>query len=230
MPLTNRSTELELIDLGPEFYTPAEYQDCLKKLFTVNQWLGIFRDTKSRLKQLAPHSLLEVGCGGGLFLLNLAKYFPHLQLTGIDINPAAIAFAQSHLATWRRPTNPSVNFQLLSQPQLDYLPNSFDIVFTTLMCHHLTNEELIRFLQQACKTAKRAVILHDLHRHPWAIRLYRCLSPLLRNRLISHDGAISIRRSFTHSDWAQLLSAAGITRYTIRSRFPFRFEVVINNI
>lgn len=85
--LTQRSQEKELLDLGSEYYIQEEYNDCLKKLFTINKLLGFFRSTVKLFKKLPKHSsVLDVGCGGGLFLIYLSKYFPDMKMLGVDIS------------------------------------------------------------------------------------------------------------------------------------------------
>src|ERR687883_716163 len=41
--------------------------------------------------------LLEVGCGAGAVLAVLGQEFPGVGLTGVDIEPKQLAFAQQHL-------------------------------------------------------------------------------------------------------------------------------------
>lgn len=228
--MTQRSQQKEFLDLGSEYYSPAEYEDCLKKLFRVNYLLGIFRDTRRLIKRLLPiQSLVDVGCGNGLFLLHLHSYFPSVQMAGLDLSPDAITAAQKQLAQWNaKGITPPVDFQLQKEPEFRYSKNSVDIVLATLVCHHLTDEELVDFFQRALFAAKKAVILHDLYRHKAAEWLFALFSPLfVRNRLIQHDGIISIRRSFIRRDWQALLAKAGIKNYQLRLRFPFRWQLIL---
>ena len=112
--LTNRSREKELLDLGPEYYTQHEYVDCLKKLFMVNKLLGFFRSTVKVFKSLPGAStVLDVGCGGGLFLIRLNQIFPNMKMLGVDISAAAIKDAEQSLQAYRE-KNPEiqVSFQL----------------------------------------------------------------------------------------------------------------------
>src|SRR5437016_831751 len=84
-----RSREKELLDLGSAYYTPEEYAHCQKMLFRVNQVFGFFWSTQKIVQRFSKiSSLLDVGCGGGLFLLHLSKYFPEMKLMGIDISSA----------------------------------------------------------------------------------------------------------------------------------------------
>lgn len=219
----HRSSEKELIDLGPDYYTQEEYADCMKKLFWVNKLLGFFHSTVRMIKKIpTAKTLVDIGCGDGLFLLNLSKHHPQLTCQGLDICPEAIRLAQTHL------TNSSITFRLQPTQQLTLPENSFDILLLTLVCHHLSDEELIPFLKAAFFAARQVVVINDLHRHFLAYWFYKLLSPLLfRNRLITHDGLVSIKRGFIKSEWQILLKKAGIQRYQIKWCFPFRWRVLL---
>ena len=219
-----RSTEKELMDMGPSFYTEEEYADCLKKLFKINKLLGFFKQTV-HLLSLFPKdaSLVDIGCGGGQFILQLSRHYPEMTFLGLDISETAIALAQQ-----RKGLIAQVTFQLQPEATLALPPQSVDIVLTTLVCHHMDDDDLVLFLQTAFQAARKAVIINDLHRHPVAYWFYKILSPcLFRNRLITHDGLVSIQRSFTRAEWRQLLKKAHIRHYQIKWGFPFRWSVVL---
>lgn len=231
MIFTRRSQEKEIMDLGPDYYTAEEYRDCLNKLFRVNRFLGFFSSTVKLLRRnfQDASTLLDIGCGGGLFVLHLNQRFPHIKMTGIDICDQAIKECQAALQSWQKKNaGMNVNFVLQSKPELHYHHNSFDLILVTLVCHHLDDQELINFLQSTYQTAKTAVIINDLQRHRLAERLYALISPIFfRNRLITHDGLISIRRGFTRAEWKLIIHRAGISSFRIKWCFPFRWRVVL---
>lgn len=226
--VSQRSHQPEWLDLGSAYYTASEYSDCLYQLDRVGRFLGGDRATFKAFERLksSPSSILDVGCGGGLFTQRLAQRYPQTEVVGIDISQEAIAFAQKHTSS-----EPNIQFIVPLSPQLDYPPNRFDVVTSTLVCHHLSDQELIAFLKQACRTAKQAVILNDLHRHPLATAGFATLVPLFfRNRLIWHDGLLSIQRAFKYKEWVNYLNAAGIHQdyYTITWHWAFRWIVTID--
>lgn len=225
-----RSQEKELLDLGADYYTADEYEHCMKMLFRVNKFVGYFYSTVQILKYLPKKStLLDIGCGGGLFLLHLSRLFPTMLFKGLDISSEAINVANKELQLWRdKHLAYNVSFQIQHQSNLELVENSVDIILTTLVCHHLSDDELVDFLKNMLKGSKRMVIIHDLHRHIMAEWLYALLSPLLfRNRLITHDGLISIRRGFIRSEWQVLLKKAGIHHYELKWCFPFRWRLIL---
>ncbi len=225
-----RSQEKELIDLGKEYFSQDEYTDCLHKLFRINKLFGFFQSTVKTLRSFpTSSSLLDIGCGGGLFILHLSKLFPEMKMIGIDISSDAISDAEKSRQMWLQ-KNPhlQVFFHLQNNTKLDFDKNSFDIITATLVCHHLSNEELIEFLKQVYFTANKAVIINDLHRHYFSYWFYRLISPLIfRNRLITHDGLISIKRGFIRKEWHSLLRQAGIQHYQLKWCFPFRWKLIL---
>lgn len=226
-----RSFEKELIDLGPDNYSKEEYEDCLFKLDRVGRWLGGDWATFSSLKNMQPppESILDVGCGSGLFTIKLADRYPQTRIVGIDLNSLAIQFAKQQLALQVLLKN--ISFECRTEEKLHEPSKSYDVVIATLVCHHLTDEQFIEFISSACRIAKKKVIINDLQRHPFALFLFKMISPIFfRNRLVQHDGPLSIERAFKHLELVQLLEQAGIDRslYRIKWHWAFRWILEID--
>lgn len=219
-----RSYEQEILDLGPEHYTSEEYEHCLTLLGRINSLLGGFRATLKALKKLpTPRSILEIGCGGGYLCRYLNSWYPQTAIRGIDISREAIAFAERHKVE-------NVSFSVQADKTLHFPDNSFDVVTTMLVCHHMDDEELVRFLQESYRVCREAVVINDLQRHVLAYLSYSLITPFLfANRLIWHDGRLSIRRSFRKSDWTALLEKAGFqkSRYDLKWNWAFRWTLTL---
>jgi 2-polyprenyl-3-methyl-5-hydroxy-6-metoxy-1,4-benzoquinol methylase len=227
-----RSTALELIDLGPDFYSAEEYRDCLYQLDRIGRYLGGDRATMSAFDRLQspPASIVDVGCGGGFFTLKLAKRYPSTRVVGIDINPQALEVAREHQASCGRHLS-NLSFEQPELPTLIYPPKSIDVITATLLCHHLPDDILIDFLKRSYAIASQAIILNDLHRHWLAPPAFACATALFfRNRLVKHDGQLSICRAFTYDNWIYYLKAAGIPleRCTITWHWAFRWIVFVD--
>jgi len=231
--MKQRSSQLEWLDTG-EHYSPEEYVDCLEKLDRVGRWLGGDRATLAAIAQQFPHpkTILDVGCGGGFFAIKIAENYPQAKVTGIDTNPDAVAFARRLLQQLSySPSN--VFFEARNQPQLREPQGLYDIILATLVCHHMKDDVLVAFLKQAFSLANQGIIINDLHRHPVAFAAFKGLAPIFfRNRIVQHDGPLSIRRAFTRNDWESYLNAAEIPKkcYHIDWRWAFRWIVTIKKI
>lgn len=224
-----RSLELEILDLGPAHHTPQEYDTCLRLLCRVNALLGGFRATYRALKSLKtdPVSILEIGCGGGYLCHRLHRWFPKAKVTGIDISRMAISHAEAHLP---KDVRRKVTFRLQNSKALEYEESSVEIVTTMLVCHHMSDEELVAFLQDSYCICSKAVIINDLQRHFAAFFSFSLIAPLLfPNRLIWHDGRLSIRRAFRKDDWIRLLKKAGFkkSQYTLKWNWVFRWTLTL---
>lgn len=231
MKFSQRSYEPELLDLGSSQYTQKEYEDCLDQLARIGRFLGGNQATfKTLFRFPKPMSILDVGCGGGQFTLELAKQFSQARVMGIDISSEAIAFAQKQPGA---NSLKNLEFNLCHLGQLPFIPNSFDVVTSTLVCHHLNDDQLIEFLKRSYQIAKNLVVINDLHRHWLAYSCFAFIAKLFfPNRLIVHDGLVSIKRAFKKKDWVNYLNAAGIPleHCSISWHWAFRWVVCIDKL
>ena len=104
----------------------------------------------------------------------------------------------------------------------------FDFIISCNFTHHLTDEELVRFIQWMDKHAKRGWFINDLHRHRLPYYFVKAAFRILPlSRMMRSDGPISISRAFVATDWRRFLVEAGIPaqRTSIKWYFPFRYVV-----
>jgi 2-polyprenyl-3-methyl-5-hydroxy-6-metoxy-1,4-benzoquinol methylase len=84
-------------------------------------------------------------------------------------------------------------------------------------------EQVIQILREMSRVARRRIFVIDLHRHPIAYFFYTTVGKLvLKNRLLRHDGALSILRSFKPDELLKLAQRAGLTDIWIERHFPYR--------
>jgi len=221
-----RSYELEYIDTGD--YTAAEYDDCIGELQLVNRWMGDAHTLKSTLlKEIASaglkeFSVLDVGAGSGE-LLRVATTWAretgrNVQAVGLELNERS---ASSILDESRGfPEIASVRGNALGLPFAD---KDFDYVFCSLFTHHFVEEQVVQILREMNRVARRRIFVIDLHRHPIAYFFYTTVGKLfLKNRLIRHDGALSILRSFKSDELLALAKRAGLRSAWVSRHFPYR--------
>jgi SAM-dependent methyltransferase len=229
--LSQRSIRPELMDT--ESVSFAEFHDCLRTLCTINTLTLAYRPTLHWFERMTAGaasgqaiSVLDIGCGGGDMLRQIWKRARKrnldVELVGIDLNPWSKESAEQVT-----PTDAPIRFETADLFSLDP-DRRADFIVSSLFTHHLTDSDLVRFIQWMDRHATRGWFINDLHRHPlpyffilYAVRL------LFYNRMIRHDAPVSVARAFTASEWRRLLMQAGIPaeRTSIEWFFPFRYGV-----
>jgi len=227
MNLQHRSNQKELMD-GDDISFDAMAQT-LKELNIVNTRLGGHAITINGLRQLIHTkeqvTVCEIGCGGGDNLFAIYKYccknnIP-VNFIGIDMNAECIAFARQQY--------PQLNCQWICS---DYALVEFDnpkpdIIFSSLFCHHFTNEQLVPMLQWLKKNSNCGFFINDLQRHWLAYYLIKYITKFFsKSYLVKNDACLSVARSFKKKDWQQLFQQAGIDNYSIKWKWAFRWMIV----
>ena len=225
--LRQRSYQKELMD-GNDIPFEAMEQT-LKELNIVNSRLGGHAITLSGVQRLIngkePFRICEIGCGGGDNLFAIQNYCLQKNIqagfVGIDMNLECIAFAQQQYpqlpCQWICSDYAAVNFEN-KKP---------DIIFSSLFCHHFTDEQLVSMLKWLQQNSRNGFFINDLHRHWLAYYLIKYITKFFsRSYLVKNDACLSVARSFIKKDWQQLFQKAGIKEPTINWRWAFRFLVI----
>jgi 2-polyprenyl-3-methyl-5-hydroxy-6-metoxy-1,4-benzoquinol methylase len=228
--LRRRSYQKELMDA--EHIPFADIAQTLKELNVINTRLGGHAITVDGVRQLMvpgqPLVICEIGCGGGDNLHAIQKFCKKnnipARFIGIDMNPECIAFAKQQYpdldCEWIASDYAVVNLQNRKP----------DIIFSSLFCHHFTDDQLVQMLQWQQANSRRGFFINDLHRHWLAYYLIKYITKFFsKSRLVRHDASLSVARSFREKDWRELFKKAGIPLYHIRWRWAFRFLVTGKN-
>jgi len=214
-----RASPRDLPELMDGDCSYEDFRGCLHSLEQVNRWLLGYRPTLAWLERLPrglrdPVHIVDVGSGGGDYLRQIAgwarRHGVTVQLTGIDLNPhAARAAAES--------TPKERGITWVTGDALAYRPEKpIDIVVSSLMAHHLEDEEIVAMLRWMDATAQAGWFINDLERSEWSSRMFACLGWTVGwHRFVRHDGPVSLRRAFREEDWVRLLAAAGVPREAV---------------
>lgn len=204
------------------------YAQVLDDLARVNRWTLAARPTLAFVRKAVGcskrFSLLDVGFGQGDMLRAIGRWARRHRvaaaLVGIDLNSKSLAAAQAATpASW------GIDFRTG-----DYrdLAGPFDIIISSLVAHHMTDEELAGFIRYMEANSVRGWIINDLHRHAFAYRGYPLLARLLGvHAIVREDGTLSIARAFRAVEWRTILAEAGVPpgAARINRHFPFRLCV-----
>lgn len=230
---SQRSYQKELLD--GEGIPFADIRRNMQELNFINTWLGGHGITIKGLKRLLPKDrsevhVVEIGCGGGDNLRVVKKELQRLsrkdgisgyrfQVTGVDINPECIQFAQSEQQ------NAGIDF-ICSDYRQAVFARKPDIIFSSLFCHHFTDEELVEMLQWMKANSRLGFFINDLHRHPLAYYSIKALTTLFSNSyLVKNDAPLSVQRGFVRKDWERVFAKAGIAKYSCSWQWAFRWLI-----
>jgi len=229
--LRQRSYQKELMD-GDDISFDAMAQT-LRELNIINTRLGGHQITLKGVEKLKgntnPVTICEIGCGGGDNLFAIYKYCTKKNITanfiGIDMNKECIAFAKQQYpqlpCTWICSDYKAVQFGK-EKPA---------IIFSSLFCHHFTNEELVPMLQWLDQNSRHGFFINDLQRHWLAYYLIKYITKFFsRSYLVKNDACLSVARSFRKKDWQNLFNQAGIEKYSIQWQWAFRYLITRNKL
>lgn len=222
----DRCLELEYIDTGD--YTPQEYAEFMREIALVNRFAGDYWALRRSLladvekSGEKTFSMLDVGAGSGELLRQSADFAARhnltAELTGLELNPEAVEAIGA--ASQSFDNIRAVEGNALALPFPD---DSFDYAMCSLFTHHLSETHILAALGEMKRVARRAIYVIDLHRHPAAYFLYTTVGKIfIKGRLVRHDGALSILRSFKADELRQLGEMAGLEDVSVMRRFPFR--------
>ena len=227
---SRRSYKKELLDKDDLPF--ANIQQNMRELNFINTHLGGHSITINGFKKLLGNrktiSVCEIGCGGGDNLNSIHKFCEqkniNAKFTGIDINADCIAFAKT-----KTKIN-SINFIISDYKKIDFGLDKPDIIFSSLFCHHFTDEELIEMMQWMKANSKLGFFINDLHRHPVAYNFIKITSKLFsKSYLVKNDAPLSVLRGFRKTEWQNILQRSGITNYSIKWKWAFRYLIIVFN-
>lgn len=228
--LRHRCREPELMD-GQDV-SQEEFAACIKDLAQVNTLtlarpptLAFIGGALKATLESRVLTIVDVGYGAGDMLQAIARLAGRkgrrVKLVGFDINPRSEPVARM-LAL----PGMEIDFRTGDALAMDER-EPVDVVVSSLVTHHMEDEEIVRFLKWMEARAALGWFVNDLHRHWFAYHGFALLSTMMRwHPFVRHDGPLSIARAFRRSDWNILLERAGLSgKAVVRWRFPFRYCV-----
>src|SRR6185437_11161243 len=232
MSMHQRSYEKELLDGNVPF---ADILRNMQELDSINTLLGghaitckgvdFFLKKNKGLDKLI--SIVEIGCGGGdnLFAVHrfLEKKNIPSEITGIDIK-------QECIDTARQQSKIKASWMCSDYHDIAWKEHKPDIIFSSLFCHHFTDEELVEQLQWLKANSKLGFFINDLQRHPLAYHSIKILTRLFsKSYLVKNDAPLSVKRGFIKKDWENILNKANISSYHLSWQWAFRYLLCVTN-
>jgi ubiquinone/menaquinone biosynthesis C-methylase UbiE len=209
--------------------TPVEVDAALDAITLANRRFGGLRLHARLLKRALtrvprgrrPH-ILEVASGrADVLKASLVRLGVNPEITLLDRSAAHLPDRRTWPATL--PVPHLLTGDALALPLADA---SADIVSCCLFLHHLEPPEVARFLAEAQRVARVAVIINDLERkavHHRLARLNRIIDP---SRISRHDGPASVHRAYTYRELARMLANTG-SSFVLERAWLYRLGAVL---
>ena len=230
-----RTDESETMD---DFGMEGEIlRDALDKIAKINQLLGGNQLTLRGVQELIRNisktttiTIVDVGCGNGDMLRNLADYGLkndlEFQLIGIDANNFTVNHAQQLSRNY-----PNISYQCDDIFDKNFAKLKYDIVLCTLTLHHFKDNEIIQLLNVFNVNSNIGIVINDLQRSAIAYRLFQALCLVFRlNDMSREDGLISILRGFKKVELIDFSEKLKFSNYKIQWKWAFRYQWIISKI
>jgi len=151
------------------------------------------------LKDSGHVRVLEIGCGTGNKLAELAERFPNAEFTGVDISARNIAAAKTHYAP----------VQWHISDYLAFDGGIFDIIAARSVFQYIQNSDAVLAQKLASDIRPSGVIVAEL---PYDCVWNRCLIVLRRNllrlRSPQTDAALLRIAALLYRDWSRAALAS----------------------
>jgi ubiquinone/menaquinone biosynthesis C-methylase UbiE len=124
----------------------------------------------TRMPDIAPERVLDMGCGIGTSTVPAAKCFPEAEVHGIDVGASMLRYAHAraeHLGA-------AVHFSQQSAEATDFEDGSFDVVYSCVMFHETSQTAMLNILAETKRLLRpgglavhlEVPLLHD-NSDPW---------------------------------------------------------------
>jgi 2-polyprenyl-3-methyl-5-hydroxy-6-metoxy-1,4-benzoquinol methylase len=226
---TKRSAQKELLDRNDIPF--EDIRQNMKELDVINEKLGGHKITIRGLETLLERRegkeklyITEIGCGGGDNLRVIKNYAAangiSVRLTGVDINPECIHYANS--------LSDNEGIEFIEADYLHYTPaQEPDIIFSSLFCHHFSEPELVWMVKWMKQNSAIGFFINDLHRHPLAYFSISLLTKLFsKSYLVKNDAPLSVQRGFKKEEWEEIFRKAEINDFSIQWCWAFRWLII----
>ena len=202
----------------------------LAELDAINYWLGGDWVSLKGLKKLIdknkqPFSIIDLGCGSGALLSQMAQEYQD-QLNsgvGIDANAYILKYARDAQAAFKQLS--FINVNVLDAAEKEF---NCDILHASLFLHHFSHDELVMLFKKFMTQRGRGMVISDLHRHWLAYYSIKYLTQWFsKSKMVQNDGPLSVMRGFRRKEWIRIFEAVGIENYQIRWKWAFRWQIII---
>lgn len=224
-----RSLEIELMDFPglPE----QEVVEAYRILRRVNRLFGNLASMRREVERMLVEdsfrtrehvlTILDIGSGSGDIprdlMEQLGKRKQAAWICALDRDHRAVLLARES----------GLHVLLGDALRLPFEDGSLDMVTAVKFAHHFSGKPLLQLVAEMARVAKHRVLILDIRRHWMAYCGFFVWSRVFtRNRLVRHDGSLSILRGFTASELAGLSETVRDFEWRVRGYPGFQLALV----
>jgi len=145
---------------------------------------------------IAVNNILDFGCGVGGSTRYFLQHLPNAQLTSTDVSQKSLDIAYSRYPEAAR-------YKLFDGLSLPFASNTFDVVFTACVFHHIPADEHVRLLSEIRRVLRADGVFFVFEHNP--------LNPL----------TVRVVNQCPFDENAVLISAGELTQRMIAAQFRF---------
>jgi SAM-dependent methyltransferase len=218
--------------------------DALEQLRPINQLLGGYATTMEVLApflKMRSHSnqktrILDLGTGIGDFPEYIVRWAAtqspaiDVEIVAIDANPITVDYARASLNKRLPPDlQAKIKVEVTDALALPYADDQFDVAIAAMFLHHFAHDNAVQIVRSMQRVSQHGILINDLHRHPLAYYGIYALTRLLPAvQMVRNDGPLSVLRGFKYPELKNIAESAGLTNFSLKWRYAFRW--VLNTV
>ncbi|TXT58120.1 MAG: hypothetical protein BAJALOKI1v1_1750008 [Promethearchaeota archaeon] len=218
---TERLHNLEAID-------DPKVVEGFEKMAKTPPFIWIRKQITSKVKEYEPTgTIVDLGCGSGNLIVQLAKNFPDQSIIGVDISQEMLNAAKKRVE--REVPSRGIEFKKGSSQSLPFPDNSVDFLISSLSLHHWLDplealNEIFRVLQKG-----GSLIIFDFRRNSRNF-FYNLLSfatkivvPKALKRINEPLG--SLLSSYSENEIKEIFAGSQFQEYEIEPKMAWMFII-----
>jgi len=207
------------------FYS-AEVAKSFEKMTNILPFKMLRRRIISELKNYNLNGLLvDVGCGSGNLIVEVAQKYKSIDLKGIDISDEILKLAKQRAI--KNELNERIKFEIGNVENLPFSDNSIDFIISSLSLHHWSNpkiafKELVRTLK-----GDGLLLIFDFRRNSrkFFYGLLKFVTKIVAPKVLKeiNEPLGSLQAGYTAEEIREILSRINIRSVEIRPFLAWMF-------